>query len=253
MADSDSAFIRLAFPIPVDDTYWYINLAEESASLGCRVEARLGRRELTGFVIEVSPACPIAPELMKPIRRVVDDEALFGKESVELAGWIAKMYFCSLGEALGAMLPAGRRESAQIISEIEDFQIGDHALELNPEQKSALEGILERQSGTTYLYGPTGTGKTEIFLQAAELTLAQGKAVIYLVPEIALTGQVVRAARKRFGDTCAVLHSRLTPSQKLLEWRRALKGEARMIIGARSAIFAPVENLGLVVIDEEHE
>jgi len=253
MPDSDASFVRVAFPIPVDDTYWYANLPDFSARLGCRVEARLGRRELTGFVVEAASACPIAPELMKPVRRVVDEEALFSRESVELAAWIAKMYFCSLGEALGAMLTAGRRESAQIISEIEDFQIGDHALELNPEQKAALAGILDRQAGTTYLYGPTGTGKTEVFLQAAELTLAQGKAVIYLVPEIALTGQVVRAARKRFGDTCAVLHSRLTPSQKLLEWRRALKGEARMVIGARSAIFAPVGNLGLVVIDEEHE
>jgi primosomal protein N' (replication factor Y) len=253
MPDPECGFIRVAFPIPVDDSYWYSNLADSPARLGCRVEARLGRRELTGFVVEASGSCPIAPELMKPIRRVVDSDALFDQSTVDLATWIAKMYFCSLGEALGAMLPAGRRESAQIVSEIEDFQIGDHALELNPEQKSALEGILGRESGTTYLYGPTGTGKTEVFLQAAERTLAQGRAVIYLVPEIALTGQVVRSARKRFGDTCAVLHSRLTPSQKLLEWRRALKGEARMVIGARSAIFAPVAKLGLVVIDEEHE
>ncbi|MEI6875987.1 MAG: primosomal protein N', partial [Spirochaetota bacterium] len=118
---------------------------------------------------------------------------------------------------------------------------------------AALARINSAPSGTWYLHGLTGSGKTEVFLQAAETAIGEGRGVIYLVPEIALTGQVVEAARKRFGERCAILHSRLTPSNRLAEWRRLLRGEALIAIGARSAVFAPIPRLGLVVIDEEHE
>ncbi|MGB4585422.1 MAG: primosomal protein N' [Rectinemataceae bacterium] len=253
MTDETGAYARIAFPLPIEDTYWYRNDAGKPARLGCRAEAPFGRRSLAGFVVETAETCSLDPALLKPIKRAVDTEAIFAEPTLKLAEWVAKMYFCSLGEALGAMLPTGRRESLQSYAEIEDFQIGDKPLPLTFEQAHALDGILASDAGTTYLYGPTGTGKTEVFLQAAERTLASGRSVIYLVPEIALTGQVIRSARQRFGDACAVIHSRLTPSQKLSEWRRILKGEATMVIGARSAIFAPVVDLGLIVIDEEHE
>ncbi|HSV56341.1 MAG TPA: primosomal protein N', partial [Magnetospirillaceae bacterium] len=98
-----------------------------------------------------------------------------------------------------------------------------------------------------------GSGKTEVFLQAAEATLKEGRGVIYLVPEIALTRQVIQAVAERFGDRCAVLHSGLTPARKLSEWRSILAGRADVVVGARSAVFAPVANLGLIVLDEEHE
>jgi len=246
-------YVRLAFSLPLEERYWYKNSPESPARLGYRAEAFLGRRKAAGFVVEETESCPLEESLLKPILRAVDKEPLFDASTVALAQWLSSMYFCSLGEALGAMLPTGRRESAQALGELEDFVIGDKALPLTEEQNKALENILASGPSTTYLYGPTGTGKTEVFLQLAESRLASGRSVIYLVPEIALTGQVVRSARKRFGDNCAVIHSRLSPSQKLGEWRRILKGEATMIIGARSAIFAPARDLGLVVIDEEHE
>ncbi|MCR4627735.1 MAG: primosomal protein N', partial [Treponema sp.] len=103
------------------------------------------------------------------------------------------------------------------------------------------------------VYGKTGSGKTEVFLQAAEHLLKIGKGVIYLVPEISLTQQVIEAVISRFGNTVAVLHSGLTPSQKLSEWHRILNREARVVIGARSAVFAPVPDLGMIIIDEEHD
>ena len=92
-----------------------------------------------------------------------------------------------------------------------------------------------------------------MFLTLAEKMLKEGKGIIYLVPEIALTHQMVDAVKKRFADTVAVLHSALTPAQRLKQWRRIQSGDARVVIGARSGIFAPVRNLGLVIIDEEHE
>ena len=90
-------------------------------------------------------------------------------------------------------------------------------------------------------------------MQVAQKILDSGKSVIYLVPEISLTAQIIEQVKLRFGDTVATLHSALTPSQKFTEWNRILHGSAKIIIGARSAIFAPVKNLGLIIIDEEHD
>lgn len=248
------AYLKAVFPIPIHAHYWYRNNPQSPAWPGFRVETMLGRRKLVGYIVEGAETCPIEGVEFKTIIRTIDKEKLFGEETMSLARWVADMYFCTFGEALASMLPTARRESdASHPMDIDDFQIGDHPLELNPEQQAALNSILSKPDGMTYLYGPTGTGKTEVFLQAAEKTLQEGRSVLYLVPEIALTAQVVRSARLRFGDFCAVIHSRLTPSQKLAEWARIRKGEARIVIGARSAIFAPLHNLGLIVVDEEHE
>ncbi len=103
------------------------------------------------------------------------------------------------------------------------------------------------------LYITFADGKTEVFLSVAKKVLEQGKGVLYLVPEIGLTPQVVQAVSRRFGDTVAVLHSALTGAQKLGEWKRILRKEARVVIGARSAVFAPLPDLGLIIIDEEHD
>ncbi len=127
---------------------------------------------------------------------------------------------------------------------------------LTGDQQEALEAMLPslRQGmGAFLLHGVTGSGKTEVYLAMVRQTLALGKSAIILVPEIALTPQMVRWFRSRFGPETAVLHSRLTDGQRYDEWRRIRLGHARVVVGARSAIFAPLENLGLIVIDEEHE
>ncbi|MGO9321107.1 MAG: primosomal protein N', partial [Solirubrobacteraceae bacterium] len=103
------------------------------------------------------------------------------------------------------------------------------------------------------LHGVTGSGKTEIYLRAAAEALEQGRGVIVLVPEIALTPQIVGRFIERFGETVAVLHSRMTSAQRYAEWRRLREGEARVCVGPRSAVFAPIEQLGLIVVDEEHD
>ncbi len=103
------------------------------------------------------------------------------------------------------------------------------------------------------LHGVTGSGKTEVYVRAAHAALRSGKHVLMLVPEIGLTHQLVERARQRFGSQVAVMHSGLRPSQRWAEWQRIARGEAQVIIGARSAIFAPVSRLGLIVVDEEHD
>ncbi len=132
----------------------------------------------------------------------------------------------------------------------------DVAPTLTAEQQSALNVMapaLDNGNGAFLLHGVTGSGKTEVYLAMVRWVLDRGGTAIILVPEIALTPQMVGWFRDRFGPQTAVLHSRLTDGQRCDEWRRIRLGDARVVIGARSAVFAPVEHLGLIVIDEEHE
>ena len=125
-------------------------------------------------------------------------------------------------------------------------------LVLTSEQENALKIIREGEPQTTLLYGVTGSGKTEVYLRAIADALEQGKSCITLVPEISLT-HLMYAYISRFGDQIAILHSRLSVGERHDEWRRIESGEARVVLGPRSAVFAPVRNLGLIVVDEEHE
>lgn len=128
----------------------------------------------------------------------------------------------------------------------------DSDVTLTDEQSAAVEQILTSDK-PTLLFGVTGSGKTEVYLNCIEKTLASGRSAIMLVPEISLTPQVMRIFRSRFGDEVALLHSGLSDGERFDEWRRLLTGRAHVAVGARSAIFAPLKNLGLIVIDEEHD
>lgn len=128
------------------------------------------------------------------------------------------------------------------------------ALTLLPDQQTACEKIIKAKKQETFLiHGVTGSGKTEIYLQTIEAKLKEGKEAIVLVPEISLTPQMVERFKSRFGSEVAVLHSALSSGEKYDEWRKIERKEARVVVGARSAVFAPFENLGIIIIDEEHE
>ena len=261
--------IILNLPINQGFTYSYTPPADEKPELvpmiGKRAEIMFGNKKTEGFIIaitnEIPKTCTVDASKIKPIRRVIDKEPLFGEELIEIANWISRYYLCTLGEAVFSMIPSGRRESSAGGFGFEDEIEQTPKNELSDEQKKCVEEIasnaaLREPQGPLlyhYIYGPTGSGKTEVFLSLAEKMLQTGKGVIYLVPEIGLTGQVVQAVTQRFGKTSAVLHSGLTPSQRLKEWNRIMHKEARVIVGARSAVFAPVPELGLIIIDEEHD
>ena len=134
-------------------------------------------------------------------------------------------------------------------------ELKDHGVapDLNADQEAAVQSILAAKSETFLLHGVTGSGKTEVYLRATETILERDKQILVLVPEIALTPQLVGRFRSRFGDKIAVLHSGLTPADRLKEWRRIRAREATVAIGARSALFAPFEDLGLIIVDEEHD
>ncbi len=142
------------------------------------------------------------------------------------------------------------------IPEVAYAEARDPGYVLTAGQQEALDEILpslKGKGGKFLLHGVTGSGKTEVFMKAVRETLALGKCAIILVPEIALTPQMVSWFRGRFGAVAAVIHSRLSAGERYDEWRRIRRGEARVVIGARSAVFSPVEHLGLIVVDEEHE
>lgn len=260
MSNGKILFIQTVLNVPVPQTFTYKvqeDLSQE-ISVGKRVEVRFGNRRMTAYVLSVSEEppkdLPIGEDKIKPILKILDKEPVFTEEQVVLSNWMAKYYLCSQGEALATMIPSGRKESeAPSFSFPEDESVFEKKVQLSQEQINAANEIIHQEKQLHYLYGPTGTGKTEVFLEAAEKLLAQGKGVIYLVPEIGLTHQVVEAVVNRFGQTAAVLHSELTPSQRLKEWHRILNKEARVVIGARSGVFAPVPDLGLIIIDEEHD
>lgn len=256
-------YLEIILNLPVNQgfTYSYIPPENEKTELipqiGKRAEIMFGNKKTEGFIINIfdklPPNCPVQESKIKPVKRIIDKQPLFGEELIEMAKWISHYYLCTLGEAVFSMIPSGRRDvSAGGFSFEQDFSENVEN-PLSDEQKNCVNDICDNPNGFHYIYGPTGTGKTEVFLSLAKKMIDDGKGVIYLVPEIGLTGQVAKDVAKRFNNNCAVLHSGLTPSQRLSEWHRIMNNEARIVIGARSAIFAPVVNLGLVIIDEEHD
>lgn len=130
--------------------------------------------------------------------------------------------------------------------------VSKRVVELTPMQKDVVGEVINNGSNTYLLYGVTGSGKTEVYMEIIDYYLKKGKGAIILVPEISLTAQMVNRFRERFGDDIAALHSALSDGEKYDEWRRIYRGEARIVIGARSAVFAPIDNIGIIIIDEEH-
>lgn len=159
------------------------------------------------------------------------------------------------GGAVSALLKKGvlAEEKRQILRDPYRGVTGGGAHTLTPAQRAAVERVSSTPKMVTLLHGVTGSGKTEIYLTLIANALAAGKTAIFLVPEISLTPQMLAQLRARFGSSAAILHSGLSAGERFDEWQRLRAGTARIAIGARSAVFAPVENIGVIVIDEEHD
>lgn len=232
-------------------TYSVPEKMETDCVFGRRVIVPFGRGEKTGYVIKEMDSVVETAYEIKAVKRIVDKSAVFTRDLLETAEWMSGMYLSPTGVNLSSMIPSGRRESEY--SPFNAISTFSRVERLTDEQSAALETLRNGKKGIYYLFGITGSGKSEVYLRRAEDIIAEGKQVLYLVPEITLTHQLSGEVYSRFGGRVAVLNSALTPSQRLKEWLRIENGDVDIVIGARSSVFAPFRNLGLIIIDEEHE
>jgi primosomal protein N' (replication factor Y) (superfamily II helicase) len=226
----------------------------DGAGKGAIVSVPFGRSRARGVVVDEVAAPPVGVKAL-PVEGVLDE---LPPALVELALWLAEYYGSTPARALELVAPLRRKRRKEQASPVERQSLEGEVAprELSADQEAALGRItdaLDGGGGHFLLYGPTGSGKTEVYLQAAAAALERGLGTIVLVPEIALAPQTVGRFRARFGERVALLHSGLTDAERRDERERIASGEARVVVGARSAIFAPMRAVGLICVDEEHD
>jgi primosomal protein N' (replication factor Y) (superfamily II helicase) len=242
------------------ETYTYAVPDGVDVVPGHRVTVPFGRRATYGFVVSLGTEDPGVE--VKPIA-TAGSEPLLLPHQVALARLVADHYWLPLIECLRAMLPPRVRATGSSGSQASSRQRRHSRLvelatgpssplqrrELTSEQKEALDIIGANQ--VTLLHGVIASGKTEVYLAAAERALAEGLRVLLLVPDISLTPQLVQRVRARLDAPVAILHSQLTELERAQQWWRTRRGEAQVVLGSRSAVFAPIPRLGLICLDEE--
>lgn len=260
------AFVELALPVPLEGAFTYSVPAELAAEhtlqAGLCVRAPWGVRTLTGVIVALREAPPAAFPLhrIRPLSAVLDEVPAVEPPVLEMVRWTASYYQAPLGEVMRCALPPGsnkepkRRRRAAIVSAAPAWEPRPRITDLNPTQRAALAAIAdETDRRPLLLHGVTGSGKTAVYLAAIEAALARGEAALLLVPEIGLTPALFADFEAAFPELVAVLHSGLAAGERARHWQRLRSGEARVAIGTRSAVFAPVQKLGLILVDEEHD
>lgn len=227
-----------------------------------------GNRSRKGYVVDITDKPDYDTAKIKEISEVVSGSVTAGSQLIELAWWMKEQYGSTMNQALKTVLPVKQKvksRNKQVVESIlpdfdrdADSPAGEsEAFCLNEEQKSIAEHfIADYDSGDRtpcLIHGITGSGKTEVYMELIDHVLAEGKQVIVLIPEIALTYQTVMRFYRRFGKRICVMHSRLSAGERCDQFERAKRGETDIMIGARSALFTPFSSLGLIIMDEEHE
>lgn len=280
---------RVALDVPLPGPFDY--RASEPVVPGQRVIVPFGRRKLVGVVVELPGAPAVDPAQVREIEQVLGDLPPFPADWMRLARFAAEYYQRPLGEVMLPVLPPplrkpsayqGKRSGQGPVARLDARRSGRKkdaaaadgmagkipapaeahrpaAPVLNDEQQAAVDAITAlRGFRPVLLHGVTGSGKTEVYLHAAQRVLAEGRQVLLMVPEINLTPQLEAALRARFEpvigpDGLAVLHSGLSDGERVQAWAFAMRGQARLLLGTRMAVFAPLPELGLIVVDEEHD
>lgn len=264
MTSSDQ-IISVAVPRPLDLNFTYRVTSEQAAQIkkGSWVIVPFGRAKTHAWVLsEPEPLSALAPDLepekIKPILELGDERSNMPPEIFELCRWTHEYYHSPLGEVLNAAMPAsalGLRSARREARPLADTEIQAPRLQtLTDLQRQVMGQIEQDHSGKpVLLHGVTGSGKTEIYLHLAKSVLEAGKSVLILAPEIALTPQLHLRFEEALGVRVGLWHSALPDGQRRDQTASLLSGELKVVVGARSAVFAPLQNLGLVVVDEEHD
>ncbi len=256
-------YADVLFPINAEAfTYTVTDDLASGIKTGSRVLAPFKRGHKVGIVTALS-SIQLALHsngekkkfALKAIKSAPDEEPLVPENILRLIRWAAEYYMSTSGLALKNAVPSaffrGKKAGKPRILPDEDIKEPKEVV-LTDEQRLALSEINRTESGAFLLHGVTGSGKTEIYIRAIE-SLPEGKTAIVLVPEIAITAQMIERFRNRFGDEAAFFHSALSTGERIVQWKKMREGRAKVVVGVRSAVFAPFVNPGLIVIDEEHE
>ncbi len=252
-----STFADVIVPVPLPGTFTYEIPPEKErfVQTGHRVLVPFGSKQYMGIAMRIHHIPPQGVQV-KMITEVVDESPSILLSQLNFWQWIASYYMCPLGDVLKAALPSGlkteTRRRAQKLQEVHtqtEFQ-------LNTAQQKAFDLINSsfQEKNVCLLHGVTSSGKTEIYIHLIQQTIQQGKQVLYLLPEIALTTQITTRLKNIFGNHLGVYHSKFTEAQRVAVWQKQLSDDPfNVILGVRSSIFLPFTHIGLVIIDEEHE
>ncbi len=253
---------HIAIDAPLDKIYSYHvpDTMSEKLKVGMLVRVPIGRsgRHYKGFVLSISE--DFWKSTLREIESILDERVLLSEKMMELGKWLSEYYVSPIGMVLSSMIPSsvlkGAGKTLRTKPFIKEMSRHDPVFEMNEDQLRVMRRIEEiitaEQFRVMLIHGVTASGKTELYIKAIRQVLDMGKGAIYLVPEIALTAQMIQRLAERF-EKVAVLHSGLTESQRRATWEALDRGEAKVVLGTRSAVFAPVKNLGLLVVDEEQE
>jgi primosomal protein N' (replication factor Y) len=250
---SESSLWKVAVDAPLPEALTYSSA--EPLTRGQLVNVPLGKRKIKGLVL--GPTTEVPEFKIKPIDSIDEEYAPFPDPFVKWLEWLASYYLHPVGQVVQSAYPPLKKTDKQraskrapVIPQLD----ADKIPELMPEQKSSFEAIAQHQGFSTHLlFGVTGSGKTEVYLRLLDKALKEGKRGMVLVPEISLTPQLIQRFARRFGDKIAALHSQLTDRERTNQWWDVVEGRKSILIGARSALFCPVPDLGIIIVDEEHE
>jgi len=262
-----TSILRVAIPSPLRKTFDYLPpLIDDSISLkpGMRLKVPFGKREIIGILLELSTTSLIPLHQLKTVSSIIDKEPLIPETLLKLYHFASDYYHYPLGAAIAASCPVLLRQ-AQKISVNREKKNGapsintekwknESEFSLNEHQQFAINSIIAARDFQTFLlWGVTGSGKTEVYLQCVEQIIQRQRQALILIPEIGLTPQTLRRFQDRFSVCIIVLHSNLSPKERARNWLMAKTGQARIIIGTRSAIFTPLADPGIIIVDEEHD
>lgn len=262
-----NTILQVAIPTPLRKLFDYLVPLDLNASIiptpGMRVRVPFGSQEKIGFLVGVSDHSDCPLHKLKPAHEILDAEPIFSESTLQLIQWASRYYHASLGDVFETALPNPLRKGRPLtLKPIVDETIKNSILSptaskphLNKEQHQAVQIITQAlgKFETLVLEGITGSGKTEVYMQAIEETLKQAKQVLVLVPEIGLTPQLLSRLQARFQVPIAVMHSGLTDKKRFEAWQMARLGIAPIVIGTRSSAFVPLKSPGLFIVDEEHD
>ena len=249
---------------PLYQTFDYlppVDVPCDNIQLGSRllVPFGIGNHKKVAFLVGITDHSDFAINKLKRVDKIIDSHSLLSAHDLTLLRWVSRYYHHPLGEVISIAFPSGLRKGKAAVITTQKYEIDTElkniALSSNPAQQTAIDTVCVNlgKFGVFLLEGVTGSGKTEVYLQIIHTVLQRGQQVLVLVPEISLTPQLEARFKHRFAVNIAVSHSKLTDNQRQAAWLQAQQGTCAILLGTRSALFTPFVNLGLIVLDEEHD